>query len=147
MVGAAVFFTLIMCLHGYAIVTTKKLINTHFIQINFILGSLILTSSAILAPSALNDPNYHRPTKLEMVYAFFLTGIPMVLGQFMGISAMIMTKKLGMVTPFQFTNIVLGYLVSIFRYNESVDIICLIGGMAIILGVVFIVRYKDDDKK
>ena len=147
MAGAAIFFTLIMCLHGYAIVTTKKLINTSFIQINFILGCIILISSSVLVPSAFNDPNYHKPSYQEMVYAFFLTGVPMALGQFFGISAFVMTKKLGMVTPFQFTNIILGYLVSILRYDESVNMICLIGGVAIVMGIIFIIRYKDEDAK
>ena len=147
MAGAAFFYTLIMILHGYAIVTTKKLISTHMIHINFILGSVILFSSSVLMPSAMVDADYHKPTSEEMLYAFFLTGIPMVLGQYMGISAFVMTKKLGMVTPFQFSNIILGYVVSIVRYGEDVNIICLIGGIAIILGVIFIVLLKDELQK
>ena len=71
----------------------------------------------------------------------------MVLGQYMGVSAFVMTKKLGMVTPFQFSNIILGYVVSIVRYGEDVNIICLIGGIAIILGVIFIVLLKDELQK
>lgn len=117
MAGSAIFFTFIMCLHGYAIVTTKKLINTNTIQINFILGTLILLSSAIILPSALSDPDYHCPSIAEMATALFLTGLPMALGQFLGVSAFILTRKLGMITPFQFTSIILGYLVSIFRYD------------------------------
>ena len=147
MIGAAFFFTCVMCLHGYAVVTTKKLIETNTIQLNFILGCLILLSSAVMMPSAMADPNYHKPTNIEMLYAFLFTGMPMALGQFIGVSAFIMSKNLGIVTPFQFSNIILGYLVSVLRYDEKINVVCLMGGIAITLGVIFILKYKSPPKK
>ena len=73
-------------------------------------------------------------------------GFPIAIGQFFAVAAMVMAKKLAVVTPFQFSSIIVGYLVSIFRYEEKVNIICLIGGAAIMLGVIFILRYKDESK-
>jgi drug/metabolite transporter (DMT)-like permease len=61
----------------------------------------------------------------------------------MFINALLMTKKYGVVTPFMFTNIVVGYLLSVFRYGEQVNPICLAGALGIVMGVVCIVRYKD----
>ena len=147
MLRVTFFYAKITILHGFAIIATKKLISTHMIHINFFLGSLVLFSSAILMPSAMANADYHKPTSEEMLYAFFLTGIPMVLGQYMEVSAFLMTKKLRMVTLFQFSNIILGYVVSIVRYGEDVNILCLIGGVAIFLGVVFNIKLDDEPQK
>ena len=117
MVAVGTFFTLIMCLHGYAVVCTKKLRNTSSVQISYMIGLLVLLSSGFLLPSALADPFYHKPTTWELFLAFLCTGVPMALGQLIGISALILTKNYGMLTPFNFSTIVLGYLVSIWRYE------------------------------
>lgn len=136
-------FTIVMSIHGFAVVSTKKLICTNALQINYMLGVLLIIACSVLLPSALADPNYHRPTFSEILEAIVFTGIPVSFGQLLGISAFLMTKKLGMITPFQFSNIVLGYLISIFRYDEDINVICLVGGIMIILGVIFIIRFKD----
>ena len=140
-------FTVVMSMHAFAVVSTKKLICTNALQINFMLGVLFMIASSLLLPSALADLNYHRPTFSEILEAIVFTGIPVSFGQLLGVSAFLMTKKLGMITPFQFSNIVLGYLISIFRYDEDINVICLAGGIMIILGVIFIIRFKDQPPK
>ena len=100
-------------------------------------------SSAFLFPYAFGNKDYHFPTMSELFIAFALTGLPLTIGQLMIISSLTITKNYGMLTPFMFTNIIVGYLVSIFRYEEKVNGICLFGAVAIVIGVVFIVRNKD----
>jgi putative IMPACT (imprinted ancient) family translation regulator len=51
-----------MCIHGYAILVTKKLKNTSAVQINYFLGVLLSTSSGLLTPYAFADINYHVPS-------------------------------------------------------------------------------------
>jgi drug/metabolite transporter (DMT)-like permease len=59
----------------------------------------------------------------------------------------LITHNYGMLTPFQFSTIIVGYLVSIFRYDEKVNFICALGTVAIVLGVIFIVRCKSPSFK
>jgi drug/metabolite transporter (DMT)-like permease len=61
MLGAAVIFTLVMCLHGWGMVITKKLKKTNGVQINYFLGILLLMSSAVMLPAAFADEEFHRP--------------------------------------------------------------------------------------
>ena len=136
-------FTLVMCVHGYAILVTKKLVRTSAVQINYHLGLGLILASATFIPYAFANPDYHVPSLQEFGLCFLVTGLPLGVGQLIFISALLMTKKYGVVTPFQFTNIVVGYLLSIFRYGEPVNPLCLVGAVAIVLGVVCIVRSKE----
>jgi len=49
-----------------------------------------------------------------------------------------------MVTPFMFAGIPFGYLLSVIRYNEEVNSICLFGSVAIVVGIVAIIRAKSE---
>jgi len=55
-------FTLVMFIHGYGILVTKKLIETSAVQINYFLGIMLTTSSGLLAPYAFADPNFKIPS-------------------------------------------------------------------------------------
>ena len=134
---------LMMVMHAYGVVLTKKLKNTNGIQINYYLGLLVLFQGAPLVPYGFSDPQYVTPTMSEFLTLLILGGIPMTLGQMFYILALTLTPNYGMLTPFMFTSIIFGYLMSIFRYGESVNVICLIGAVAIAFGIVFIVRCKD----
>lgn len=67
----------------------------------------------------------------------------MTIGQLSYIGALLICHHYAMLTPFMFTSIVVGYLVSVLRYGEEVNLICLVGAFAIIIGIVFIVRSKE----
>ena len=70
-------------------------------------------------------------------------GIPITMGLSAYVLALLLTKNYGTLTPFMFTSIIFGYLVSIFRYGEDVNVICLIGAVAIVVGIVFNVKNKE----
>lgn len=70
-------------------------------------------------------------------------GIPMAIGQLAYIGALTLTKNLGVLTTLSFTSIILGYLISVLRYGEPINMVCTLGAVAIIVGIVFIVRCKD----
>ena len=67
-----------------------------------------------------------------------LGGIPMTIGQLGYIASLLLSHNYAMLTPFMFTSIIFGYLLS-----KGINLICLAGTIAIILGIVFIVRYRD----
>lgn len=60
MTYSAVALTIVMMMHAYGIMLTKKLINVHTVHVNFIQGILILFSSAIFYPMAEGAHNYAR---------------------------------------------------------------------------------------
>ena len=67
----------------------------------------------------------------------------MTLGQLAYIGAILLWHNYAILTPFMFTSIIFGYLMSVFRYGESINVVCLLGSIAIVIGIVFIVRCKD----
>lgn len=69
-------------------------------------------------------------------------GTPVTLGLIGFAASLLMATNYALLTPFMFTSIIFGYLVSVLRYNEPVNIVCLLGAVAIVLGIVFNVRNK-----
>ena len=140
---AALILVTIHFIHGYGVVITKKLKQTNSIHVNYVQGLLIAFSSAILIPFAYNDQSYHRPTMWEFGQSIIFSGIPLTMGQLMFVGALLICHDYGMLTPFMFTSIIFGYLMSVIRYGQSVNVICLLGSVAIVFGIIFIVRCKD----
>ena len=63
----------------------------------------------------------------------------MTLGQITFIGATTMTKNTGVLTMFVFVCVIEGYLVSVLKYNEPVNPICIMGAILIIFGLAKIV--------
>jgi uncharacterized membrane protein len=78
-----------------------------------------------------------------MGWTILFTGLPTSLGAICHITALTITKNYAVVTPFMFSGIVLGYLVSILRYNEKINFICLLGSLGIVIGIITILRNKE----
>ena len=57
--------------------------------------------------------------------------------------AVTLSHRYGLVAPFQFAAIIVGYLISVLRYGEPLNIICVTGTIAIVVGVIFVLKYKD----
>jgi hypothetical protein len=58
-------------------------------------------------------------------------------------ASLTLTKHYGMVAPFQFASIIVGYFLSIFRYGEAINLVCVLGTMLICFGVVFMLRERE----
>ena len=141
---AAFILTIIMCLHGYAVLLTKKLVNTHSFQVLYFSGLLILLSSALLYPYASVDPTFDEITMPDFFTGLLLTGLPVTLGGLFMIKALLITKNYGVLTPFMFCSILVGYIISVVRYDEDINIICLVGAIAIMTGIIFVARCEED---
>jgi drug/metabolite transporter (DMT)-like permease len=70
-------------------------------------------------------------------------GVPITVGLLAYAEALLMTKNYALLTPFIFTSIIVGYVVSITRYGEEVNEVCLVGVITIVIGILFIVRNKE----
>ncbi len=60
-------------------------------------------------------------------------------GQMTYFGALLITKNTGNLTMMIFVSVVVGYVVSILRYNETVNPICLVGTALIVFGLARIV--------
>jgi len=116
MIASLVILGTMVC-HAFGVVITKKLRDTNGTQINYFLGVLLLVQVGPLAPYGFSDPQYVVPTLGEFMVLMVVGGIPMALGQMFYIVALTLTPNYGMLTPFMFTSIIFGYLMSVFRYG------------------------------
>ena len=138
----AVILLATVCLHGYSLVLVKLFKNTDSYQINYFQGLVFVVVDAVLFPYGVNNDQYHNPSVVEIFYAMIFMGIPITVGLIAFGSALLWTNKYGKLTPFMFVSIIFGYVVSVFRYGESVNVVCLLGTVAIVVGIVFNAREK-----
>lgn len=137
---AGVIMVMTMMFHGYGVVMTKKLVNTNSIQINYFLGVEIILTSAFAFPIRTEGTSLDLKTYL---LAFPLCGLPMTIGQLLYIGAIGLTKHYGAITIVSFVSIIFGYCVSMIRYNESVNPICVFGSFCIIAGLISVIMCKE----
>lgn len=125
----SLIFLTIMVFWAYAIVLTKK-IKANTFQINYVLGIYLLLAGALAYPYAES-----KCTKLSLFLSIFFFGIPIVLAQWFFIASLTMTKNTGVLTMLGFTSILIGYIVSIFRYGEQPNFVSLLGVILLIIGM------------
>ena len=131
MIAVAAFLLLIvMAIWAFGIIVTKNLKGINAIQINYHLGIFLIVNSTILYPFGSDDI-----TTEEFVTSFFFFGFPVIIGQFCFIAALLLSKNVGIVTMIMFSGVVWAYLVSIFRYDESQNVICSAGVLLVVWGV------------
>lgn len=57
---AAIGMIVLMMIHGYGVMLTKKLQGAHTVHVNFIQGILILFSGALLSPISSGSKDYSK---------------------------------------------------------------------------------------
>ena len=131
-----------VCLHGYAVVMTKVFTNTNSIHINYSQGVLLVIVNGLIYPFTSSDSDFNQPTPWQAAEAALLMGVPVTFGLLAFAAALLMTTNYALLTPFMFTAIIFSYLVSVIRYGQEVNIVCLFGAIAIVTGIVNNVRNK-----
>ena len=131
---------------GMGLVATKKLIDTHPTQIAYYVSIILISVNSLIAPTTINDDNYHRPTMLDLFKGILFSGIPLVCGMLTINTSMLISHRYGLIMPFQFTAIIVGYLISIVRYGENINWVGVGGTIAIVFGVIFLLRNKTEEK-
>lgn len=125
----SIVFLIAMALWAFGIVITKRAKANTF-QINLILGWALLFSGSMAYPFLESTA-----TKTELLIAIFVTGLPMVFGQWFYIGSLTMTKHTGILNMMNFFTIFIGYLISIIRYRETPNLIASIGIVFVFIGV------------
>ena len=67
----------------------------------------------------------------------------MTIGMLLINGAVTISHRYGLIMPFQFAAIVVGYFVSLYRYGEELNVIGLVGTISIVFGVIFLLKYKE----
>lgn len=66
----------------------------------------------------------------------------MAMGNIMYIYALMINKNTGLVTICISSAVVVGYVISVFRYNEAINLICLAGSILIVVGLIVALTAK-----
>lgn len=116
---AGLILVITQIIHGLGVVTTKKMKNTCTLHVTYFVGLMLLLINAVMVPSGLagNEGQYHNPSIGEFLVACIFSGIPLVIGMLCFNASLTLTRHYGTVAPFQFASIVVGYFLSIFRYE------------------------------
>lgn len=72
--------------------------------------------------------------------AIFMTGLPLALGQLVFVAALGLNKKTGQIVILTGLPVLVGYLVSYFRYGEMIQSLELIGSMMILIGLMGVIK-------
>ena len=94
-------------------VLTKQMVDINCVQINFHFSSLIMFSTGILYP--LYVPQRFDISKI--LWALLYVGLPISVAGFMFNAALTMSNKTGALSISIFLSVIIGYFISIFRYN------------------------------
>lgn len=85
---------------------------------------------------------YEPRSVTTMAWGFLLCGAPMALGNILYIHALSINKNTGLMTLCISSSVFVGYLISVFRYKESINYICFIGSIFIVLGLIIALTGK-----
>ena len=66
----------------------------------------------------------------------------MAIANIMYIYALMINKNTGLVTICISSAVVVGYVISVFRYNEAINFICLTGSILIVVGLIVALSAK-----
>jgi drug/metabolite transporter (DMT)-like permease len=118
-------------LWAYAQVITKKLNGVNPVQLNLHLGIIYAIGTGLLYPSMVEKQVEVSNFLVGIIACGFVTAF----SQIFFIGAIKMTKNTGVVTTFSFNSVIVGYLVSVIKYNEPINPVCIIGAGLILFGL------------
>ncbi len=133
-----VLFAFMALVWAYGTIVIKKIVELNSLHINLHFGIFTTIVNALLYPIFVTDP---KPV-LTICYGFFLCGIPMAIGNILFIHGIKISTNTGLTTICISSAVVVGYLISVLRYNESINYICLMGSLCIVAGLIVALTAK-----
>lgn len=113
----ALIFAVVQFANGMGMVVTKKLVETNAVHITYYLAVLLLLINATIVPISKDNPDYIWPSVGGFLEGILFSGIPLTLGMLFILGSMTISHNYGLIMPFQFSSIVVGYFMSIVRYG------------------------------
>ena len=117
---------------AYSIIIQKRIAHIAGIKISFYMGIDFIISAGLLYSFGM------IPSMEASVFSWscLYSGLVAVIVQIMFVCSLNLSKNSGMLTLSVFLCIITSYLVSYFKYNEKVNILCVIGMSFIVFGLV-----------
>ena len=136
-IAALVMMILTVC-WAFGLTITRQVTGTSTSKSNFNFAYIMIFLAAILYQMNSTTQALHGNIFL-MVKCLLFQGIPLAIGQFFMMHALLLTQKTGIMSMIGFTGLAFSYFLSIVRYGEEVNWICLSGTIFVLVGVAFIV--------
>lgn len=125
-----------MFLWAYGLLRIRTFYKNNHTYVNFHLGLCFTVASGILYPYQV-----HKKSDVWTLFvAIFMTGLPLALGQLVFVAALGLNKKTGQLIILTGLPVLVGYLVSYFRYGEMIQSLELIGSMMILIGLIGVIK-------
>jgi len=103
----------VMFIWAYGLLRVRTFYKNTHVHVNFHLGILFIISSGFLYPIKVT-----KPSSLWLLFqGLFYTGLPLALGQLVFVAGLGLNKKTGQLVILTGIPVLLGYLLSYFRYG------------------------------
>jgi drug/metabolite transporter (DMT)-like permease len=141
--AAGIAFILVNLSRAYALCITKQMRNVNGLQLSFYVGFILLFECGLLYPSYVSE----RTSISDMLWSVVFCAIPQNIVQILFLSALVLSKNTGITNLMGFLSIAVSYFVSLVRYNERLNKICLVGVGLICYGIVKTLRNREEHQK
>jgi len=112
----ASILVVIMFFWAYGILRVRTFHKGNHTYVNFHLGLLFVISSGFLYPLKVTQ----RTDFSTLCIAGLMTGLPLTIGQLLFTAGLALNKKSGQIVVLTGIPVLIGYLISYFRYGEKV---------------------------
>lgn len=123
---------------AFGLIITRQVHGTPTSRSNFNFAYVMIFFAAVLYQTNSTTQPYYDNYSLVLKCLLF-QGLPLAFGQFLKMHALLLTKKTGTMAMIGFVGLAFSYFLSIFRYGEEVNWLCLSGTILVLIGVAFIV--------
>ena len=106
-------FAFMASIWAYGTIVVKNIVKLNSLHINLHFGIFTTIVNGLLYPIFVTNAH----STLVMTSGFFLCGVPMAISNIMYIYALMINRNTGLVTICISSAVVVGYVISVFRYN------------------------------
>jgi drug/metabolite transporter (DMT)-like permease len=128
-----------MFLWAYGLLRVRTYYKGNHTYVNFHFGLCLTIVSGFLYPYQVS-----RKTDLSILFtSIFLVGLPLALGQLGLVASLALNKNSGQLLILSGIPVLVGYLVSYFRYGETIESMEMIGSILILVGLTGVINCGD----
>lgn len=114
-------------------ILVREVSNKNHLVINFNFGIILTVFSSLLAIA--NPDKIVANNGTLFAQCILCQGLLIALAQAFFMSALLLSKKSGPITMVGFVGVIISYLISVFRYQEPLSIICVVGAALALVGI------------
>lgn len=129
-----------MFLWAYGLLRVRTFHKNNHTYVNFHLGVMFSITSGFLYPY-----QAQQKTSLWILFmSIFMVGLPMAIAQLVFVAGLGLNKKTGQIVILTGLPVIVGYVVSYFRYGETLQSLELMGSIMILIGLVGVIQCGDE---